>query len=108
MSHAGNNFSGAPKLVSKQQPSCEPQKRESRSLSAEDRKAANLERDAARQAEAQAHKEIRALNMEQGLKPSRRAKKEARQAAKKAAKQAEGLPYNPEEDSSEDEDVDEP
>jgi hypothetical protein len=37
-------------------------------------------------AEAAAHRQIRALNMEAGLKPSKRAKKEARAAAKKLAK----------------------
>eukprot|EP00976_Prorocentrum_cordatum_P043140 874231-Prorocentrum_minimum.AAC.2 len=40
----------------------------------------------ARVAEAAAHRQVRALNMEAGLKPSKRAKKEARAAAKKKAK----------------------
>ena len=39
-------------------------------------------------AAAAAHRQVRALNMEAGLKPSKRAKKEARAAAKKRAKGA--------------------
>jgi len=76
---------------------------EGHEFTVEERKTQNLEREEERISEAAAHRQIRALNMEAGLKPSKRAKKEARAAAKKLAKE-QGTSYDGEHGESGDED----
>jgi len=80
-----------------------PREHDAHDLSVEERKALQQQKEEERVAEAAAHRQVRALNMEAGLKPSKRAKKEARAAAKKLAKE-QGTQYKGEYGESGDED----
>eukprot|EP00240_Pyramimonas_obovata_P012162 CAMPEP_0118933124 /NCGR_PEP_ID=MMETSP1169-20130426/11350_1 /TAXON_ID=36882 /ORGANISM="Pyramimonas obovata, Strain CCMP722" /LENGTH=128 /DNA_ID=CAMNT_0006875851 /DNA_START=216 /DNA_END=602 /DNA_ORIENTATION=- len=80
-----------------------PREHEGHELNADERKALHQQKDEARLAEAAAHRQVRALNMEAGLKPSKRAKKEARLLAMKKAKD-QGKDYDGEYGESGDED----